>query len=298
MNRKTFIRNSSLLSAAAVLPKMADSQTTQLADIKVALIGIPYDSNSSFLRGPSYAPPRIRLMDKDGSANSYAELGLPIFENETYIDKGDLTFPTTDPKKGFQIIREAIAKQIKTHKVLSLGGDHSVTYPVIKAYSEKYPNLNILHIDAHPDLYDNFDDNPFSHASPFARIMENKLCQSLTQVGIRTLNPPQRAQVKRFGVKQVEMKDFSYAFINDLKGPLYISLDLDSIDPAFAPGVSHHEPGGLTVRDVLTILQRIPSSVEIVGADIVEYNPTRDHQNMTAMVAYKCLKELVALLNR
>ena len=298
MNRKTFIRNSSLLSAAAVLPKMTDLPNTQLADIKVALIGIPYDSNSSFLRGPSYAPPRIRLMDKDGSANSYAELGLPIFENETYIDKGDLTFPTTDAKKDFQIIRDAIAKQIKTHKVLSLGGDHSVTYPIIKAYSEKYPNLNILHIDAHPDLYDNFDDNPFSHASPFARIMENKLCLSLTQVGIRTLNPAQRTQVKRFGVKQVEMKDFSYAFINDLKGPLYISLDLDSIDPAFAPGVSHHEPGGLTVREVLTILQKIPLSVEIVGADIVEYNPTRDHQNMTAMVAYKCLKELVALLNR
>ena len=298
MNRKTFIRNSSLLSAAAVLPKMTDLHAAQSADIKVALIGIPYDSNSSFLRGPSYAPPRIRLMDKDGSANSYAELGLPIFENETYIDKGDLTFPTTDAKKDFQIIRDAIAKQIKTHKVLSLGGDHSVTYPIIKAYSEKYPNLNILHIDAHPDLYDNFDDNPFSHASPFARIMENKLCQSLTQVGIRTLNPAQRTQVKRFGVKQVEMKDFSYAFINDLKGPLYISLDLDSIDPAFAPGVSHHEPGGLTVREVLTILQKIPSSVEIVGADIVEYNPTRDHQNMTAMVAYKCLKELVALLNR
>ena len=298
MNRKTFIRNSSLLSAAAVLPKMTDLPNTQLADIKVALIGIPYDSNSSFLRGPSYAPPRIRLMDKDGSANSYAELGLPVFENETYIDKGDLTFPTTDAKKDFQIIRDAIAKQIKTHKVLSLGGDHSVTYPIIKAYSEKYPNLNILHIDAHPDLYDNFDDNPFSHASPFARIMENKLCLSLTQVGIRTLNPAQRTQVKRFGVKQVEMKDFSYAFINDLKGPLYISLDLDSIDPAFAPGVSHHEPGGLTVREVLTILQKIPLSVEIVGADIVEYNPTRDHQNMTAMVAYKCLKELVALLNR
>jgi arginase len=278
--------------------KKEEAKNNQLADIKVALIGIPYDSNSSFLRGPSYAPPRIRLMDKDGSANSFAESGLPIFENETYIDKGDLAFPTTDPMKDFIIIRDTIAKQIKTHKVLSLGGDHSVTYPIIKALSEKYPILHILHIDAHSDLYDNFDDNPYSHASPFARIMENKLCKSLTQVGIRTMSPPQMQQVIRFGVKQIQMKDFSYDFIKDLKGPLYISLDLDSLDPAFALGVSHHEPGGLSVREVLNILQKIPTSVEIVGADIVEYNPTRDHQNMTAMVAYKCMKEFVALLNR
>lgn len=280
------------------MEKKEDVQNMQFGDIKVALIGIPYDSNSSYLRGPSYAPLRIRSMDKDGSANSYSELGLPVFENETYIDKGDLIFSNSNPKKDFLFIRDAVAKQIKTHKILSLGGDHSVTYPIIKAYSKKYPNLHILHIDAHPDLYDNFDDNPYSHASPFARIMENKLCQSLTQVGIRTLNPPQRVQVKRFGVKQIEMKDFSYDFIKDLKGPLYISLDLDSLDPAFAPGVSHHEPGGLSVREVLNILHKIPATVEIVGADIVEYNPIRDHQNMTAMVAYKCMKEFVALLNR
>ena len=92
------------------------------------------------------------------------------------------------------------------------------------------------------------------------------------------------------------MKDFNYDFVTQLDGPLYISLDIDALDPAFAPGVSHHEPGGLTVREVLTILQKI--NVEVVGADIVEYNPTRDHQNMTAMVAYKFMKELIELLQK
>jgi agmatinase len=179
-------------------------------------------------------------------------------------------------------------------KLLCLGGDHSISFPIIAAYAKQYSDLQILHIDAHADLYDNFDDNPYSHASPFARIMEAGLAQSLTQVGIRTLNTHQREQAKRFGVHITEMKDFTTACIDALKGPLYISLDLDVLDPAFAPGVSHHEPGGLSTRQLLQLLQNI--KVPVVGADIVEYNPTRDVHNMTAMVAYKLLKELIAIM--
>jgi arginase len=88
------------------------------------------------------------------------------------------------------------------------------------------------------------------------------------------------------------MKDFNMDFVNQLKAPLYISLDIDVLDPAFAPGISHHEPGGLTTRELITIIQSI--TVPIVGADIVEYNPTRDVHNMTAMVAYKLMKELIS----
>jgi arginase len=151
--------------------------------------------------------------------------------------------------------------------------------------------LNILHLDAHADLYDNFDNNPYSHASPFSRLMERDIIGSLTQVGIRTLNTHQKEQAIKFGVNVIEMKDFDYAFIKKLQGPLYISLDLDVLDPAFAPGISHHEPGGMTSRELIKIIQNI--SVSIVGADIVEYNPTRDINNMTAMVAYKLFKEMV-----
>jgi len=269
------------------------SSTGATADLpKIGLLGVPYDSNSSFLRGPSYAPPRIRLMDKDGSANRYAELGTLISEEKAYQDLGDIEFETTEGAKAFDKIAQRVQLEVKKMKLLSLGGDHSITYPIVKAHSTKYQDLNILHIDAHPDLYNNFDNNPFSHASPFARIMENNLAKSLTQVGIRTLNAHQREQAKRFNVRQIEMHNFNTNFLKDLRGPLYLSLDLDSLDPAFAPGVSHHEPGGLSVRDVLGIIQSIP--VEIVGADIVEYNPSRDHQNMTAMVAYKFMKEIIA----
>ena len=259
----------------------------------IKLIGIPYDANSSFLKGPSFAPQRIRLMDVEGSANAYAENGLEIKEGVNYTDCGDISFENTNAAKAFKTIQKRIKKLLKDDsKVLSLGGDHSVSYPIISAFADKYDGLNILHLDAHADLYDDFDNNPFSHASPFARLMESGKINSLTQVGIRTLNTHQKEQADKFGVKVIEMKDFNLDFIKDLKGPLYISLDLDVLDPAFAPGISHHEPGGMNTRDLISIIQNI--SVEVVGADIVEYNPVRDIHNMTAMVGYKMMKELMA----
>ncbi|MFC3880454.1 agmatinase [Algoriphagus namhaensis] len=256
------------------------------------LLGIPFDANSSFLKGPSYAPDRIRLMDKEGSANRFAENGIEVIPGETYADLGDLSFESTDPKKAFELIRTRVFKEISSgERLLSIGGDHSVSFPIIDAHSEVHKGLNILHFDAHADLYENFDNNPFSHASPFARLMETGRINSLTQVGLRTLSTHQRDQANRYGVKIIEMKDLNEAFLHQLKGPLYISLDLDVLDPAFAPGVSHHEPGGMSTRELISFIQKVP--LRVIGADLVEYNPMRDTNSMTAMVGYKLMKELM-----
>lgn len=259
----------------------------------VTVLGIPYDHNSSFLKGPALAPARIRLMDKEGSANFFSENGTEIKEGLTYSDAGDIAFGDTNPAAAFTQIKSTIASHLeKNKKLLCLGGDHSISYPVIDAYSDRYQNLHILHLDAHADLYENFDNNPYSHASPFARIMEKGKIASLTQVGIRTLTTHQRQQAVKYHVNIVEMKNFSLSFIHTLKSPLYISLDMDVLDPAFAPGVSHHEPGGISTRELIHIIQQIPT--EIIGADIVELNPDRDVNNVTAMVGYKLMKELLA----
>lgn len=262
----------------------------------IKLLGLPYDLNSSYLRGAALAPPRIRLMETDGSANTFAELGKDIRSGLYYEDLGDLDIITDSPGQAFAKIRTSVSDIIgKGHKLISLGGDHSVAYPVLDAYLEQYPGLHILQIDAHGDLYEDFDGNPYSHASPFARIMETGKVGSLTQVGIRSLNTHQREQANRYGVKIIEMHQFSFDFLDGLRGPLYVSIDLDGLDPAFAPGVSHHEPGGLSTRELFQILQNI--QVPIVGGDVVEYNPVRDHQNSTAMVAYKTMKELLAKMS-
>ncbi|MEO6313874.1 MAG: agmatinase [Chitinophagaceae bacterium] len=259
----------------------------------VQLLGIPYDHNSSFLRGPALAPARIRLMDKEGSANAFAENGKEIKEVFTYNDAGDVVFEDIQPEKVFAAIKNKMRHLLQAgHQVMALGGDHSISYPVIDAYAEKYPGLHVLHLDAHTDLYDNFDNNPFSHASPFARLLETGKLGSLTQAGIRTATAHHHAQAKKYGVRMIEMKNIGVSFLEHLSAPLYISLDLDVLDPAFAPGVSHHEPGGLSTRELLNIIAQI--NLPLVGADIVEYNPVRDVNNMTAMVAYKLMKELIS----
>ena len=176
-------------------------------------------------------------------------------------------------------------------KILTLGGDHSITFPVIKALSKKYSSIDILHIDAHSDLYDHYEGDQYSHACPFARIMEGGFAKKLVQVGIRTLNPHQMEQAKKYNVEIHQMKDLDLSIIPKFKNPLYISLDMDGFDPAFAPGVSHHEPGGLTSREVIHLIQNIDA--EIIGADIVEYNPDRDFHNMTAFLAAKMMKEIL-----
>ena len=122
--------------------------------------------------------------------------------------------------------------------------------------------------------------------------MEAGLVQRLVQVGVRTLTPHQQKQAEKFGVEVHEMQTLDLSKIQMFENPLYISLDLDGLDPAFAPGVSHHEPGGLSTREVVDLIQKLKAKV--VGADIVEYNPYRDFQNMTAYVAAKLLKEILA----
>jgi agmatinase len=223
------------------------------------------------------------------------EMGSEIGIDIALSDAGNLALDETEGD--FDRIREAAAAAAASGSVpLFLGGDHMVTYPIVSGLAEFHGSVNILHFDAHPDLYEDFEGDPLSHASPFARILERGLAARLVQVGIRTLNGHCRQQAARFGVEIVEMRNFAAGEVPIPAAPLYISIDMDALDPAYAPGVSHHEPGGLSVRDIISVLHRI--ECPIVGADVVEYNPTRDINGMTAVVASKFVKELAAIAAR
>ncbi|NND31938.1 MAG: agmatinase [Saprospiraceae bacterium] len=261
----------------------------------VKLLGIPFDANSSFLRGCSSGPDAIRLIHEQGASNAYTEGGKLLEMGRNLLDLGDLHFASDAAPTAHKLICDEIQKHISDgSKLISLGGDHSITFPIIKAFHKFFSELHILHFDAHGDLYHDFQNNYYSHASPFARIMENGLATSITQVGIRTLTHHQREQAEKFQLNIIEMKDFDFHFLDELQAPLYISFDIDVLDPAFAPGVSHHEPGGLSVRTAIKCLQSL--NVNIVGADIVEYNQNRDINQVTAAVGYKILKEIWSLM--
>lgn len=256
----------------------------------IRIQGIKFDEKSSFQRGSRLAPPLIREAFFCPSANLAAENG-ELIDLKMLDDKGDF-----DVGAYFDIEEVTRNNLDDEHKLLTLGGDHSITFPIIKAHHDRFPILDILQIDAHSDLYEEFDGDPYSHACPFARIMENGYASRLVQVGIRTLNPHQKAQAERFQVEIHQMKNLDLAALPEFENPLYISIDLDGIDPAFAPGVSHYEPGGLTSRQVIELIQNL--NCEIVGADIVEYNPNRDFNRMTAYLAAKLMKELITKMTQ
>ena len=256
----------------------------------IALIGIAYDKKSSFLRGPALAPPLVRQSLNSPAYNSYAESGISI-DQEQIQDHGDFEIEAY-----FDIEHIAARFLASGNRLFTIGGDHSISYPLLKAYSKYYEDITILHIDAHPDLYQIFEGDPHAHACPFARIMEDQLCTRLVQVGIRALNPHQKAQAERFGVEQIEMRHYQTQTVPVFTNPIYISLDMDALDPAFAPGVSHQEAGGFSTREVLQLLHQI--KVPIIGVDLVEFNPTRDANGITAAAAGKLTKELLALMLR
>lgn len=254
----------------------------------IRLIGLPTDLNSSFERGAAAGPAAIRDALYSDRGNGASESGLELGIDIDLVDCGDLQLTETDIARDDAIIAEALEVDVP----LILGGDHSVTYPVVAALAARYGPLHILHFDAHPDLYADFEGNPRSHASPFARIMEGGHARRIVQVGIRTLNRHCREQAIRYGVEILPIADFHPSQVPVLEGPLYISVDIDGIDPSEAPGVSHPEPGGLRVREVLAAIHK--QTAPIVGADLVELNPTRDLNGVTAILAAKLVRELAA----
>ncbi|HTA38454.1 MAG TPA: agmatinase [Candidatus Acidoferrales bacterium] len=257
----------------------------------VALLGLPTDRNSSYLRGPAKAPAAIRRELFSESGNSYTETGLNLRGEGVLEDAGDAALHEDDGD--VERITEAVAAQLGAgRRVVSLGGDHFVTFPILKAYAAAFPNISIVHFDAHPDMYPSFHGNPLSHASPFARILENGGIAALVQIGIRTMTPAQQRVAGEYGVRVFGAWELDAARAALPQGPVYVTLDLDGLDPAFAPGVSHREPGGLSVREVLELVRAIPGTV--VGADVVEYNPDCDVAGMTATVAAKFAREFAA----
>jgi len=251
------------------------------------LIGLPYDASSSFLRGSAAAPPLIREALWSAAGNCFTENGADL---KGLTDAGDLALSETPARAREQIEMGIGGLLASGFQPIALGGDHSVTYPILRAMVTQRPTLTILHIDAHGDVYDDFEGDRYSHACPFARIMEECPGVKLVQVGIRTLTPHQREQIGRFGISCIEMRHFAAGARPAIDGPVYISVDIDGIDPAFAPGVSHREPGGLSVRDVIAMIHRL--SAVIVGADVVEYNPSQDVGGVTASVAAKVTREI------
>ncbi|MGB9907051.1 MAG: agmatinase [Candidatus Saccharicenans sp.] len=257
---------------------------------RLAVIGVPFDEKSSFRRGAAAGPEAIRRVSTGKCYNPDTELGVDLAEETVLVDLGDVD-TSGDMLKTFAGIEEMVGRVVATGAVpIILGGDHSITYPAVKAVARKYQRLDLLHLDAHPDMYQDLYGDRLSHACPMARILEERLVKNLVQVGIRATTPDMEAMARKYRVRTITARDYPEKLKLEFSHPLYLSLDLDVFDPAYAPGVSHHEPGGLTSRQVLDLIHQLQA--RIVAFDIVELNPSRDVSEITASLAFKLIKEI------
>ncbi|RPI97286.1 MAG: agmatinase, partial [Candidatus Aminicenantes bacterium] len=169
-------------------------------DYKIAILGVPFDEKSSYLRGAAGGPAAVRSVSTGKCYCATTELGVNLEEDTVMVDLGDVD-TSGDPDKSFALTEKAVAAILDKGAVpIVIGGDHSITYPVLKAFARKYKPLDVLHFDAHPDLYDDLYGDRLSHACPFARILEDGLAATVIQVGVRAITAAHRAKALKGGV--------------------------------------------------------------------------------------------------
>ena len=265
----------------------------QSAKFDLAIIGVPFDEKSSYLRGAALGPQAIRAASTGKAHNPWTESGVNLEEDAIVVDLGDVDV-SGDVDKTFMRTEKAVAGILNKKAIpIVLGGDHSISYWSVRAVAKKFKNLDILHFDAHPDLYENLYQDRLSHACPFARILEDGLVKNLVQVGIRAATEEHRATARRNKVRMIEMTNFRDGLTLEFKNPLYVSFDLDALDPAFAPGVSHQVAGGLSTRQAINLIHTLRAP--IVGFDVVELNAMRDPSGITASAGFKIVMELAGM---
>ena len=267
----------------------------------VTLLGVPWDGSSSFQRGAALAPPHIRAALSSPSSNLWNERGDDLAADGVLADAGDLALPTMRAS-GTRRDRGGVSATVIAagRRPLILGGDHSITYPILRAsFGEPRPSRCRCSTSTRTRTSTISSRAIASRTrAPSRGSWRRSWPARLIQAGVRTLNAHQRSQAAKFGVEILGADRWRdvLPLLGRLRGALYVSLDLDVLEPMLAPGVSHPEPGGLTVRDVLEVLAAI--RVPVVGADIVEYNPANDVRDLTARVAAKFVKELAGVLRR
>lgn len=268
-----------------------------------SIIGIPFDGLASARKGASQAPERIRFWSKHVTPFSEDRTRL---KDLTVCDLGDIQI--TNPETDFELVRQRVAAL--PNMPILIGGDHSVTIPILQAQRLKYKDkrLGVLWIDAHPDLCDFFDGSRLSHANTMRRALEFGIePHDVCMVGLRSWEDQEIDLIENGGIHVYTATDVAecgmrsvadsvYNILNDCDA-VHISLDIDCLDPAYAPGTGIPEFGGLTSRDVLTLLKGT-QGLSLVGLDVVEIAPPLDLSESTVFAGLKIIMEYMAVIAR
>jgi agmatinase len=257
------------------------------------LVGIPYDGTCSYRPGTRFGPEAIRAAS--WGLEMYSPIQNAVLDGLNYFDAGELEFPLGNRDAILTIIRENAKDVLAANKRwLGLGGEHLVTFPVIEAYIQKYPDLAVLHFDAHADLRDEFLGEKLSHATVLRRVADLIGPERLVQIGIRS-GPKEEFDWMRQHGTLLESRDDLPRAMERLKGrPVFLTIDLDVLDPSIMSGTGTPEPGGLSFREFMDWLIAF-RGLNYVGADIVELSPHYDPSGVSSVTAAKIAREVMLL---
>ena len=256
------------------------------------ILGCPYDGSASFRPGARFGPSAIR------KASWGIETFSPYFQRDltqcSIHDMGDLELPLGEKKISLSLIRKALGQILSKKKFpILLGGDHLITLPVVEELSLRHPNLHLVHIDAHTDLREDYLGEVLSHSTVMRKVVDHLGEGRLFQIGIRSGTEDEFKLARKW--KSIVPSDprSLKAMVRRLKNlPVYITLDLDVMDPGLLPGVGTPEPGGLTFQGLLSILKTL-QSLRVVGFDLVELTPDYDPTGISSVTASVLLREMI-----
>lgn len=300
---------STLQPFAGITTFMRQPATRDLENVDVAILGVPFDSGTSYRSGTRFGPRKIREV----SAmlwGSNQEMRVAPLEHLRVIDYGDVDAIPVD----IQVTFERITNDVKTildagATVITLGGDHSIALPLLRAHNAKFGKIAVVHFDSHGDMWDyDFEGFKYSHGTPFRRAVEENLIDTdaYLQIGIRgsTSALDDYEMATKLGAKILTIRDAMkmgaekiVATIHQVVGarPVYVSFDIDAVDPAYAPGTGTPEVGGFTSFQALEMVRGL-NGLNLIGFDIVEVNPSFDHGEITSLLAANLAFEFLSLL--
>ncbi|MDR6999407.1 agmatinase [Neobacillus niacini] len=263
---------------------------------KAVLYGMPMDWTVSYRPGSRFGPTRIREVSI--GLEEYSPYLDRELEDVKYFDAGDIPLPFGNPQKSLDLIEEYIDSLLDADKFpLGMGGEHLVSWPVMKAVHKKYPDLAIIHFDAHTDLRENYEGEPLSHSTPIRKIAELIGPKNVYSFGIRSGMKEEFEWAKQNGmhISKFEVLEPLKEILPTLAGrPVYVTIDIDVLDPAHAPGTGTVDCGGITSKELLASIHEIArSKVNVVGGDLVEVAPIYDNSEQTANTASKLIREMI-----
>ncbi len=295
---------------SAVKKPFFNSVTESLNFANLGVMGLPWDISSTFRRGAVEGPMFIRHATSGQLYNSYSETGRNIKDTWQIFDMGDAPIENIDAMEAKKIVTNKIQKHNRHDmKFFFLGGDHLSTYFTFTALKKiQKHRMGLIYLDAHPDLYEHYEGNPYSHACVVKRIIDetNIEPETIIQVGIRSPTPEQIDYANSVGIKTITTKDIAQngpqvaaetvkSLIPKHLDGVYLSIDLDVLDPAYAPGVGNPEPAGLTTRELIEFIHGL-QGIKIHSFDIVELCPKFDPSGISALAAAKLIKEILGIL--